>query len=473
MANWTQKKLILTIAGSAVALCLVAGGGVYYATGLIEEVEAEITTKREAIAAAERKIAQIPTVEKEVIILRENLDEYVKILPDSKELVAFVRMLDQFERQSGIRGTGLVQKNQRTGKTTSRFTPIEYTYEMTATLWECLKFMNLVENYERFVNITDFSIQAGGNPGRGDDLREGDVVHTVRLTMVTYTYNGNGEGKDVVIPDYPSKRDALREEIWKRTQAIRVDRYEHPGVQGRRDIFVDPRERGDVRLDGPSPAEQRKVLERYIGEVSVLLETMRRSKQADITLFEQYSLEKSLRAGLDKALAEMEVDGGRISYAPYKLRWAKEVVGPLESLRQQVTSVTPQPQKVDPFLPLREMQQLVADLAADCNNGLLEQARDRYQSVAERLVVPADDPRHELAVQAKSWHVKASTAIDFKGMDLRVQGVVVNRGGRSGVLLNGEVFEEGDYVAEDLLVKMVEEDQVWFVFRGLTLVRTM
>jgi hypothetical protein len=228
-----------------------------------------------------------------------------------------------------------------------------------------------------------------------------------------------------------------------------------------------------VRLDGPSPAEQRKVLERYIGEVSVLLETMRRSKQADITLFEQYSLEKSLRAGLDKALAEMEVDGGRISYAPYKLRWAKEVVGPLESLRQQVTSVTPQPQKVDPFLPLREMQQLVADLAADCNNGLLEQARDRYQSVAERLVVPADDPRHELAVQAKSWHVKASTAIDFKGMDLRVQGVVVNRGGRSGVLLNGEVFEEGDYVAEDLLVKMVEEDQVWFVFRGLTLVRTM
>ena len=51
--------------------------------------------------------------------------------------------------------------------------------------------------------------------------------------------------------------------------------------------------------------------------------------------------------------------------------------------------------------------------------------------------------------------------------------MVNGSGGRSGVLLNGEVFEEGEYVQDDLLVKQVEEEQVWFVFRGLTLVRTM
>jgi len=69
--------------------------------------------------------------------------------------------------------------------------------------------------------------------------------------------------------------------------------------------------------------------------------------------------------------------------------------------------------------------------------------------------------------------VKATTALDFKALDLKIQGVIVNRGGRSGVLMNGETYEEGDYVSDDLLVKMVEEEQVWFVFRGLTLVRTM
>jgi len=89
------------------------------------------------------------------------------------------------------------------------------------------------------------------------------------------------------------------------------------------------------------------------------------------------------------------------------------------------------------------------------------------------LRVPAGDPRYDLVVDAKSWHHKASTALDFKRIDLNIQGVVVNGTGRSGMLLNGEVFEEGDYIADDLLVKRVEEEQVWFVFRGLTLVRTM
>ena len=54
-----------------------------------------------------------------------------------------------------------------------------------------------------------------------------------------------------------------------------------------------------------------------------------------------------------------------------------------------------------------------------------------------------------------------------------MQGVVVNKGGKSGVLLNGDTYEEGDYVSDELLVKLVEEEQIWFVFRGLTLVRTL
>ena len=104
---------------------------------------------------------------------------------------------------------------------------------------------------------------------------------------------------------------------------------------------------------------------------------------------------------------------------------------------------------------------------------MLEQARDRYESVRDQLSVPQSDERYGLAVEAKGWHIKATTALDFKALDLDVQGVIVNGVGTSGVLLNGEVFEEGEFVQDDLLVKMVEEEKVWFVFRGLTLVRTM
>ena len=474
MAQWTQKKQLVTIGGSAVVICGLAAFGVYHAEGQIEEINAKIETKTQAIVAADAKIAQIPTIEKDVIVLRENLDEYVKVLPDSKELIAFVRSLHQFERQSGIQGTGLIPKPARqSDKGGQPFTPIEYTYEMTATLWQALKFMNLIENYERFVSITDFNITAGGS-GRGEETRDGDIVHTVRLTMQTYTYNGKVAGKEVVIPDYAAQKEALREEIWKRMQAIRIDKYEHRGHQGRRDIFVDPRERGDANKDGPSPAEQRGLVERYVSEVNKLKEMLVRMRKPDTTLFEQYALEKGIREGLEKLGNEVNVDSGRISYAPYRLRWAKEVVAPMEDLRGQIAQAAKvEVKRVDPYLSQKDMEVLVADMARDCGNGQLEDAKNRYESMSNRLAVPAGDPRHALAVAAKAWHVKASTALDFKGMDLRVQGVVVNRNGRSGVLLNGDVYEEGDYVSDELLIKLVEEEQVWFVFRGLTLVRTM
>ena len=472
MTNWNQKKMLVAIGGGALALCLAAVGGVYYTQGLIEEIDGQVTQKNEAVAAAEAKLAKVPALEKDVVILRENLDEYVKILPNTKELTAFVRMLNQFERQSGIQSTGLLPRRRNEAKAVERFTPIEYTYEATATLWQCLKFMNLIENYERFVSIADFSITSGGDD-RSENTREGDVVHRVKMTLQTYSYNGKAEGKEAVIPDYATLKETLREDIWKNQVALRIDRYDHRGAQGRRDILVDPRERGDLIKDGPSPAEQRAILDRYVAEIARLREMQLRIRKQDTTLFEQYALEKGLKEGIEKVSAEQISDAGRVTYAPYRLRWAKEVVAPIEEIRSQIDDVAKTPEPKELYPPMKEMQQLVADMAADCNSGQLEQAKDRFEVVGSRLNIPAGDPRHELAVAAKSWHVKATTALDFKGLDLKVQGVVVSHGGRSGVLLNGEVYEEGDYISDDLLVKTVEEEQVWFVFRGLTLVRTM
>ena len=95
MASWNTRKQLIAIGSGSFAICALAVAGVYYAEGLIEEVEAQIAQKKELIAIAEAKIEKIPSIEKEVIILRENLQEYVKILPDTKELTNF-RKLDTF-----------------------------------------------------------------------------------------------------------------------------------------------------------------------------------------------------------------------------------------------------------------------------------------------------------------------------------------------------------------------------------------
>lgn len=470
MANWTQKKILMTMGGVALGVCGLAAGGVYYTSGLIDEIGAQVTVKAAAIVAADVKIKSIPTIEKEAIILHENLGEYVKILPDSRDLTDFVRMLQKFERQSGIRSTGLIQK--KAGKDDkASFSPIEYTYQMTATLWQGLKFMNLVENFERFVSVTAFNIKPGE---LGANTIDGEVVHTISLTMQTFTYNKGGAHKDVVIPNYEDLKAELREEIWTRMQAIRIDHYEHPGMQGRRDIFVDPRENGLTGGKDPSNAEQRTIIEKHIGAVEKMNKTLEKIRAEGTTLFEQWSLEKVFKADLAKTLSAVEADASMIVYRPYRLRWSQEVVTPLDILKQENGSAVIEPLKQsDPYLPGIEIETLIAQMTDDCNNGQLEQARERYEAVGDRLAVPATDSRYSLAIDAKSWHHKAATALDFKGLDLNVQGVVVSGAGSSGVLLNGEVFEEGDYIADDLLVKLVEEEQVWFVFRGLTLVRTM
>jgi hypothetical protein len=345
---------------------------------------------------------------------------------------------------------------------------------MTATLWQGLKFMNLIENFERFVSITDFTIK---KPRTTGDLKtiDGEVVHSIKLTMQTYKYNTAAAGQEVTIPGYEDRMAELREEIWKRMQEIRLTHYEHPGVQGRRDIFVDPRENGLAGGSDPSNVDQRDVLEKNIGAVADLNKMLEKSCAEGTTLMEQYAIEKLFKSKLTGLLASLDKDAAFIVYRPYRLRWAQEVVAPIEQLQQQVdTRIASRPKPADPYLPKDAIEELIVLMTDECNSGQLEQARRRYESLQERLAVPATDPRYGLAVDAKSLHHKASTALDFKRLDLNIQGVVVNGGtGRSGMLLNGEVFEEGDYIADDLLVKQVEEEQVWFVFRGLTLVLTM
>ena len=97
MAKLTEKQKMLAVGGAALGICLIAGAGVVWASGLIEELEQTIEQKRTEIAAAEAKIAKVPSTEKEVVILRENLGEYVKILPEDQGLEDFVKMLSKLK----------------------------------------------------------------------------------------------------------------------------------------------------------------------------------------------------------------------------------------------------------------------------------------------------------------------------------------------------------------------------------------
>lgn len=474
MAKMTDKQKMLAVGGAALGLCLIAGAGVFWANGLIEELQQTIEQKKTEIAAAETKIAKIPATEKEVVILRENLGEYVKILPDDQGLEEFVKDLNRFQQSSGIQTINFQpgRPARKNDKQVERFERIEYQYELTATLWQFLKFVNSIENYERLVAITDFSITQVNS--KEPETRDGDTVHSIKLSMETYTYNPSNTGQDVTIPDYNSKKDLLREEIVKRMQPIRLDKYEHKGSRGRRDIFVDPRER-EGQAEGPPVEEQRAILERYLGEVQRLRAVVGKLAKADLTIFDQFTFERELKEGLqklDEAIAEV-AQKQQITSPSLRQRWVKEVVEPLSDMKGARGGKSEREVR-DPYLAAEEIQQLVDSMAKLLEEGDLQSANERFEAISMRLLVPESDPRYALAVTAKALHVKVQTAIAFSSLDLKIQGVVVNHeGGRSGVLLNGNVFEEGEYISDELMLRRVEEEQVWFVFRGLTLIRTL
>jgi Tfp pilus assembly protein PilO len=473
MAKLTEKQKLTGIGGGALAICLLAGGGVYWASGLIDDERKAIEQKHTEISAADQKIAKVPATETEVIILRENLDEYVKILPDTQGLNDFITTLNQFVTQSGV----ITQNFQpgrlikSTSKTPEKFSRVEYQYDMTATLWQFLKFINLIENYERFISITDFSIQHIN--GRDAEQRDGDQVHSIKLTMETYVYNAKGAAQDVDIPDYKDKRELLHDEIVKRLQFTRMEKYEHHGGRGRRDIFVDPRDR-EGRQDGPPVEEQKAILERFIGDVRKVRDLATRRKHAE-TVFDAYTLDKEINERLDKLESgAQEIAARQQLTAPnLRLRWVKEVVEPLAELRSSGNQKDPRITN-DAFLSQQELKVLTDRMRKKMEEGDLEAAESDYESVAQKILVPETDPRHTLAVEAQALHLKARTAMEFKGLDLKIQGVLVNHdGGRSGLLVNGVTYEEGDYIQDDLMLRKVEEEQIWFVFRGLTLIRTL
>ncbi len=475
MAKMTDKQKMLAVGGVAAGLCAIAGAGVLWANGLIDELQQTIDQKRVEIAAAEQKIGKIPTAENEVVILRENLGEYVKILPEDQGLNDFVKMLNQFEQSSGIQTVmfqpGRPARSSNT-KQVERFERIEYQYELTATLWQFLKFINCIENYERFVSITDFSLTP--TTGREVETREGDVVHAIKLTMETYTYNGSSSAQDVRIPDYDDKKDLLREEIIKRMQAIRIDKYEHRGSRGRRDIFVDPRER-EGGVEGAPIEEQKAVLERFLGEVQKLRDVQGKLAQQGLTIFDQFTFERELKEGITKLEAAVTEanEKQQVTSPTLRARWVKEIVEPLADMKADGKRQAAEG-PADPYLSGDEMRQLIDSMTQLLNEGDLQAASDRFEAISPRLLVPESDTRHALAVTAQALAVRVQTAIEFSGLDLKIQGVLVNHeGGRSGLLMNGEVFEEGEYVNEDLMLRRVEEEQVWFVFRGLTLIKTL
>ncbi len=180
-----RQKLIASIA----AVVAVAAGLLYliYRERTISaETEASIRNCRINIKTAEEKIAQIPALDAERTRLTEVVEEYVRILPDEKEVEALLETLSELKQEAGlvpdaIESFTFVPEPAAAGRhaTSANFQKYIRQVRLRATLFQFATFVNLLERYKRFIQVDSFNIrpQAEG------------MEHDINMQMSTFTYS--------------------------------------------------------------------------------------------------------------------------------------------------------------------------------------------------------------------------------------------------------------------------------------------
>ena len=464
MAQMSEKQVLLTVGIVGVVLSGAAFGGVYWAKGRIEEEKASIQNLDGQIKQAEAKKVKIPQDENKLIILRENVAEYVKILPETKDLTDFTRTVNSFTQNAGVNLRSLTPANIR-GNPKSAFRQYQYNLAFTGTLWQFLRFVNLFESYKRFVNVTGFKLTAG-KPAEGETID--DIVHQFSMSVVTYTYNRAANGKPVEIKQYEKKKSRLREEIYRARQNIRIERYDYRGRRERRDIFVDPRV--DPGSDSSiTISKQRETLEKLAQQVVAASKLNERRIKEPVLLL-RFEKRRELKGALDKIGTELARIEERdiITYHPFKLRLQREVREPLAAMRQQLDGSNKGERK---GLSIEQLTAIRRQMEDALDQGQLTEATDRYELVSEQVKFPASDDRSVIAAELAELYRKAKIALRFTSMELAVSGIIVTGDGLSTAIINGKTYTEGDAISDQLFLKEVAEEYTEFVFQGVVLRR--
>jgi len=462
MARLTQKQTLLTIVGVTLSLCGASGGGVYWASDLIEVERVGIESKEKSIRAARKKIDKIPFVESKVIVLRENVANYVKILPQEAELTEFARDSQRFAALSGISIDRFVPV--RGGAKGGAFRRVTYQYYFQATLWKFMKFMNFFESYGRFARVRDFNL-ASSAASQGED-----AVHDFRMTVETYVYNPSTTGTETQIANYDAKVESLRHEIAAAGSLDVREPYEYRGREGRRDIFVDPRHTnpGD---QGTPLVDQRQMLEESGKTITDLRARWEHSLSDGVSMFERIELQRAVNTELkDFATRSRHITEGKLIQSPSLVaRWFKEVQAPHKALLARVHNDEVSNGR---FLTRSEFQGLMRSMRTKLQAGELESVVAQHSQTQARIDVPNSHQLYSMRLQVEGLATQAKIALEFSAIPLKITGVIVQAERKSGVILNGDVYEEGEYISEALFVKAVTEDEVRFVYKGFTLVKT-
>jgi Tfp pilus assembly protein PilO len=178
-----SRKTLISVLLVAVVL---AGVATWLVLGVRQSrtLGVSIVEKGAKLRDLHEKIAAVPLLRQEQQKLAGELEEYETILPNDRELNKIFDTLSEYEKRAGLKIQTFNPTRDR--KTTSNaletsYRQVSYELDLAGDYFSLAKFLSLLENHDRFVQVDSFTIKQKG--------QEGGPVNDIGLKLSTFVYD--------------------------------------------------------------------------------------------------------------------------------------------------------------------------------------------------------------------------------------------------------------------------------------------
>ena len=470
MSRLSEKHLLILTIGITTLLCGGLGWLIYSDLQSIREEETTISQLEEQIATAEVEIAKIEGREYRVIANREMASKEVEFLPAEEDIETFWEVLEKYAEEAGIQISAIAP----TGKQDKVKGPIQSVPQLLSvrgTVDEFLRFINLVENHDRIINVLEYSIAAGDKPDREDPTK---VRHTIKLALTTFTYSKKIANTIVSIPQYEKKRTHPDVARWR--SKIKIQEKESYSLRtslGRRDPFVSARRKivASSEEDEMDRKRVEAIIERLIERIRTLeseldIEDLLRERNDIFRLTQQVKDNReafhSLGRDIDQVRLEKLIRNTELSE-----RFRNEVLTPFEALHKRIKDGD----ESQPPMTLVEVKQRFDDIAKDFDERKWEAVRKKVRDFMAMTregdhVVEESRPWVEKIVDLLR---RSGVIKNFEKRKIEISAIIYSPNGLSLAIINGKTKSEGDALDADgrVVIAEVGEDYVIFETEGV------
>ncbi|MHC4550707.1 MAG: type 4a pilus biogenesis protein PilO [Planctomycetota bacterium] len=478
MGRLTEKQLLFLTIGITVLLSGGMGFLIWTDLQAIEEEAVKIEDLRKQIQSAEGEIRLIPMREHRVIANREISDKEVAFLPEEEEIENFWEVLERVAAESGVQISEIAPSNKRVGgrrgkKKSTTIQSVPQIMSLRGTINEFLRFINMVENYDRIINVVEYSLTSGDV---ADD--DGKVRHGIRLALTTFTYSRKIASTIVSIPKYEEKRE--HPEVKKWLSRIKIQEKETYTLQpslNRRDPFVSIRRRPQSQVnpqDEPNRAVQEGTIDNLVELVRTLQEGLdyEEELQRRGDLWRLQAQRRENRAAYRQLAEEIPLAKRDITIAELTERLKSEVIAPWTEIQKRMDELS----KGNPALTREQVKEWFDKIAKFFDEhkwAEVEEEVRAFNDASKQGQHVADDAR-DLVVKIIDMRRSARVIQNFEKRRIKISTILYSPDGQSVAVINGKQMVEEDALDTEGTVIVVEigENYVIFETEGVEIKRT-